>query len=258
MILRLGNPSEVLLRCMDPPTTDQVNEAIFSLVELGAIEKIEHPVIACDYSVTPLGFHLAQLSMDLRLGKMLITSSFFDCVEPILTIAAYLGGKSPILSPPRNEDASHKAHVALYRNALDQSNSFLSFTPTSQFSSTTRNISLRRFAFSDHLLVVIAFDQWNHIRTSLGKSAASSFCNSNFLSQTVMWDILDMRHHYKKQLESCGFLRSDISISPQLNDNSSSSSCLTDLKQDSRRMSLPPPHEHVVKSVICAGKIDIF
>lgn len=40
--------------------------------------------------LTPLGYHLAHLPMDARVGKLLLVGAFLQCLDPILTIAAAL------------------------------------------------------------------------------------------------------------------------------------------------------------------------
>lgn len=40
--------------------------------------------------LTPLGYHLAQLPMDARVGKLLLIAATLQCLDPILTIAAAL------------------------------------------------------------------------------------------------------------------------------------------------------------------------
>lgn len=40
--------------------------------------------------LTPLGYHLAHLPMDARVGKLLLVGAILQCLDPILTIAAAL------------------------------------------------------------------------------------------------------------------------------------------------------------------------
>lgn len=40
--------------------------------------------------LTPLGYHLAHLPMDARVGKLLLIAAILQCLDPILTIAAAL------------------------------------------------------------------------------------------------------------------------------------------------------------------------
>lgn len=52
-----------------------------------------------DETLTPLGEHLANLPLDPAVGKLLIMGAVFDCVEPVLSIAASLSYRSPFVMP---------------------------------------------------------------------------------------------------------------------------------------------------------------
>ena len=45
--------------------------------------------------LTYLGSHLARLPMDPQCGKMVLLSSVFSCLEPVLSVAACLSFKDP-------------------------------------------------------------------------------------------------------------------------------------------------------------------
>uniref|UniRef100_A0A3B5MFX6 RNA helicase n=1 Tax=Xiphophorus couchianus TaxID=32473 RepID=A0A3B5MFX6_9TELE len=64
-----------------------------------------------DEKLTPLGYHLACLPVDVRIGKLMLFGAIFRCLDPALTIAASLAFKSPFVSRPRiffREEASEK------------------------------------------------------------------------------------------------------------------------------------------------------
>ena len=60
-------------------------------------------------NVTPLGVHLGGLPVDARLGKMLVYACAFGVLDPILTIAACVGFKSPFISPMDKRDEADAA-----------------------------------------------------------------------------------------------------------------------------------------------------
>ena len=68
--------------------------------------------------LSALGFHLAQLPVDVRVGKILVYGAIFRCLDSALTIAAALTNKSPFISP-------FKVRIALQRSQI---NHFLSAT----------------------------------------------------------------------------------------------------------------------------------
>lgn len=74
-----------LLKAMEQPAKTSINTAITGLITLGALDQNEN--------LTRLGSHLLQLSVEPHLGKMLIYSVIFKCIDPILTIVATLAHK---------------------------------------------------------------------------------------------------------------------------------------------------------------------
>jgi HrpA-like RNA helicase len=84
--------SQFIASAIDPPNARNVDSAIETLQELSALDG--------DQLLTPLGDHLARLPVgNVRLGKMLIFGACFNCLTPILCIAALLSSKSPFYSP---------------------------------------------------------------------------------------------------------------------------------------------------------------
>jgi ATP-dependent RNA helicase DHX36 len=57
-------------RALEPPSAEAVAHSIFSLKELGALDTSEN--------LTPLGYHLAQLPVSGRLGKMMLFGCMFQ------------------------------------------------------------------------------------------------------------------------------------------------------------------------------------
>lgn len=53
--------------------------------------------LTTDEKLTPLGYHLACLPVDVRIGKLMLFGAIFRCLDPALTIAASLAFKSPFV-----------------------------------------------------------------------------------------------------------------------------------------------------------------
>jgi len=86
--------AEFLSHAPQPPKREQVDAAIDMLESVGAVERGEGAHAAAQH-LTPLGFHLSKLGVDVRVGKILLYSCMFGCLEKGLTIAAVLAtGKS--------------------------------------------------------------------------------------------------------------------------------------------------------------------
>ena len=58
--------------------------------------------------LTPLGYHLAALPVDPRVGKMILFGAIFSCLDPVLTVASVLGFKDPFVSPLVSKSAQER------------------------------------------------------------------------------------------------------------------------------------------------------
>ena len=59
------------------------------------------------------GYHLAQLPVDARLGKLLVMAALLGCLAPALTVAACLSHKSPFAAPVGQQDQARRAMQGL-------------------------------------------------------------------------------------------------------------------------------------------------
>ncbi|KAI4375529.1 hypothetical protein MLD38_013387 [Melastoma candidum] len=221
-VLSLGYVKPFLLKAIEPPREEAMNSAISLLYEVGALEN--------DEKLTPLGYHLARLPVDVLIGKMLLYGAIFGCLAPILSISACLSHKSPFLYPKDEAQNVERAKLALL--ADDQS-----------------SIQYEGERQSDHLLMVVAYNRWERILKEKGMKAAQHFCNSYFLSSSVMFTLRDMRIQFGTLLADIGFL-------------SLPSNHKTGLKKDkvdswlsdpSKSFNLNSGHSQIVKAILCAG-----
>ena len=72
---------------IEPPPASNVENSIHFLKQQGALTDSE--------SLTPIGQMLAQLPVDVVIGKMLLIGSVFHVIEPVMVIAAALSVQSP-------------------------------------------------------------------------------------------------------------------------------------------------------------------
>ena len=167
--LRLpGAISEVFNRALEPPSEPSVAAAVSTLLEIGAIEE--------DEELTPLGYHLAALPVDVRLGKMLLYGALFKCVDPIVMTAATISYKSPFVAPMDQREAADAA-----RRAFGTSS-------------------------SDHLTTLNAISAWRKIRHEHGRNFERQWCRKHFLSLETLQTIEDMASQFSRQLYDIGFL----------------------------------------------------
>jgi ATP-dependent RNA helicase DHX36 len=97
---------------------------------------------------------MSELPIDPRLGKMLLMGATFQCLGPILTIAAALSHKDPFSMPGTHKWAALEAKLALAGNTE-----------------------------SDHVALMRAFEGWTRARD---RGLEHEFCREYFLSNATM------------------------------------------------------------------------
>ncbi|XP_067559308.1 putative ATP-dependent RNA helicase DHX57 isoform X3 [Pseudorca crassidens] len=162
------NLQSVFSRLIEPPHTDSLRASKIRLRDLGALTP--------DEKLTPLGYHLASLPVDVRIGKLMLFGSIFRCLDPALTIAASLAFKSPFVSPwDKKEEANQKK---------------LEFA----------------FANSDYLALLRAYKGWQ-LSTKEGMRASYNYCRQNFLSGRVLQEMASLKRQFTELLSDIGFVK---------------------------------------------------
>ncbi|CAI9103779.1 OLC1v1002330C1 [Oldenlandia corymbosa var. corymbosa] len=180
-LLSLGRIKPFLLKALEPPSEETIASAISLLYEVGAIEGEEQ--------LTPLGYHLAKLPVDVLIGKMLIYGGIFGCLSPILSISAFLSYKSPFVYPKDEKQNMERARLALLQDKIGG-----------------ENASSNDNGQSDHILMMVAYRKWEKILHEDGGKAAQEFCRAYFLSSSVMFMIRDMRIQFATLLGDIGLI----------------------------------------------------
>ncbi|KAI3445599.1 hypothetical protein Pfo_002264 [Paulownia fortunei] len=221
-LLSLGGIKQFLSKALEPPREEAIASAVSSLYEVGAIEGNEE--------LTPLGYHLAKLPVDVLIGKMMLYGGIFGCLSPILTISAFLSYKSPFVYPKDERENVERAKLALL---ADQSGD-----------ATVAPDGSRQ---SDHLVMMIAYQKWDKILSVHGVKAAQKFCSSHFLSSSVMYMIRDMRIQFGTLLADIGLINI-----PKVGwkKKEKLDNWLSELSQPFNQYS---SHSVVVKAILCAG-----
>nr|CAB3499411.1 unnamed protein product [Digitaria exilis] len=169
---QLGAVSSFLAKSLQPPDPLSVNNAVELLKTIGALDDMEE--------LTSLGRHLCTLPLDPNLGKMLLMGSVFQCLDPVLTIAAALAYRNPFVLPiDRKEEAD-----AVKRSFAGDS-------------------------CSDHIALLKAFVAWKEAKQS---GRERSFCWENFLSPMTLKMMDDMRNQFFDLLSDIGFVSKTIGV----------------------------------------------
>ncbi|TPX37466.1 hypothetical protein SmJEL517_g00761 [Synchytrium microbalum] len=166
-----GKVADILSKIIEPPSVEGVAHAVSTLRVLRALNK--------DESLTPLGFHLAKLPVDVRIGKLILFGSIFGCLDRVLTIAAALSHQSPFMAPFEKRDIAGERK---------------------------KGFSL---GSSDHLTVLVAYEEWIKARQS-GKD--KDFLWYNFLSGKTLSMIAGIKRQLLELLSEIGFAPSGLYV----------------------------------------------
>ncbi|XP_054656138.1 putative ATP-dependent RNA helicase DHX57 isoform X1 [Dunckerocampus dactyliophorus] len=158
----------VFSRLIEPPATGSLEVAKQRLQDLGALTAEE--------KLTPLGYHLARLPVDVRVGKLMLFGAIFRCLDPALTIAASLAFKSPFVSPWDKREEANERKLAF------------------------------AVASSDHLALLQAYKGWCDAKKA-GNNAGSRYCRENFLSSRVLQEIACLKRQFAELLSDIGFIK---------------------------------------------------
>lgn len=178
-VMQLGKVDEFLSKVMEPPDSDAIALSIRKLVGLSAMDT--------EQNLTPLGYHLSKLPVEPQIGKMILMAAIFSCLDPVLTIAASLSFKDPFVIPLGKEHDANRQRKKL-ANGYN----------------------------SDHVMLLNAFNGWKDAKY-YGYREESDYCWENFLSQSTLKMLDDMKSQFARHLHDIGFAPSSNSKDPAMN-----------------------------------------
>ncbi len=232
--ISFNDPREILSRAMDAPPKTALDMALQHLVQLQACNIVNNsrpissalPCYSPDTAagsvdnivvrLTPLGFHLSQLPVPCRVGKLLIMGVLFECLDPILTVAAAMSSKTPFLKPFGALRAAAKVHATFEREAD---------------------------ARSDHLAAVYAYELWLGCGNDRTRR---SWCRQNYVGMEAMNTIKGLRSQFTHHLAAAGLI--EMEDLPSKNSSSPDGGQLLHPKHSSRK-----GDKALLRCVLCSG-----
>uniref|UniRef100_A0A3B3QJM3 Putative ATP-dependent RNA helicase DHX57 n=1 Tax=Paramormyrops kingsleyae TaxID=1676925 RepID=A0A3B3QJM3_9TELE len=155
---------DVFSRLIEPPLPGGLDAAKQRLQDLGALTPEE--------KLTPLGYHLACLPVDVRIGKLMLFGAIFRCLDPALTIAASLAFKSPFVR------------------------------------SKWQYLNQWEMEWGDSLMLHCTQGWCAAARK--GNQAGFQFCRENFLSGRVLQEIASLKRQFAELLSDIGFVKEEL------------------------------------------------
>jgi hypothetical protein len=159
-----------LAKAITPPHEKSIANALELLVDLGA-------VLPETNDLTTLGECLSVLSLEPRVGKMVIWSYLLGCSRVASQMAVAMSYKSPFVLPP----------------------------PTMRREAEKAQLALSNYSESDQVTVLNAIVKRDQLKRKSGDGAYRDWCRRNFLSPSTLQMIADLRKNLTRELSSLGF-----------------------------------------------------
>ncbi|NXW61524.1 DHX34 helicase, partial [Eurystomus gularis] len=146
---------------LEPPPLSSLEMAMRYLKAQGALDEAEE--------LTPIGTLLAQLPVDVVVGKMLVLGALFGLAEPILSVAAVLSVPSPFLRP-----AHPDPDRAAARRPLESPH-------------------------GDPLTLLNLFNQWVQVKSERGGNSRK-WCRRRGLEEHRLYEATNLRRQFQELL----------------------------------------------------------
>ncbi|GAA3323386.1 ATP-dependent RNA helicase HrpA [Paeniglutamicibacter sulfureus] len=104
---------------VQPPDAKSVNDGVALLRELGALNT------GTEATITPVGKSLAQLPVDVRLGRMIVESGNRGCAKEVMVLAAALSIQDP-RERPSEETGKRERAAEMHKRFMDAKSDFSS------------------------------------------------------------------------------------------------------------------------------------
>ena len=158
-----------LSKAITPPHAKSISNALELLVNLGAVMPETN-------DLTTLGECLSVLSLEPRVGKMVIWSYLLGCTKVASQMAVAMAYKSPFVLPP----------------------------PHMRREAENAQLKLSDYSESDQVTVLNAIIKRDQLKKR-GEGKYRDWCRKNFLSPSSLQMIGDLRKNLTRELSSLGF-----------------------------------------------------
>jgi len=159
-----------LASALTPPHPISVQNALESLVEMGAMDGETN-------DLTKLGHCLSVLSLEPRVGKMLIWSYILGCSKEATSMAVASSYKSPFILPP----------------------------PSMRYDADEAKIELSRGTESDQVTVLNVLKVRDDMYRKGRQNQFYNYCRRNFINTPTINMIADLRRNIARELITIGF-----------------------------------------------------
>ena len=170
-MVSMGLPDVRKFPFIEPPPLESLEESIMVLKAQNALNE--------DESLTTIGQMLANLPVDVVIGKMLIMGTLFDQSDAILSLAAALSVQNPFTN-----DAYKDQDCIANRRNLDSDH-------------------------GDPITLWNSYREWLQIK-ALNRENSRRWCKKRGLEEQRFYEMTKLRQQFKDLLEDAGLLQKDL------------------------------------------------
>uniref|UniRef100_A0A7S3VCU7 RNA helicase n=1 Tax=Chaetoceros debilis TaxID=122233 RepID=A0A7S3VCU7_9STRA len=163
-----GIPS-FLGAALSPPHEKSVTNALDALIALGAMDE--------DTNLTRLGHCLSHLSVDPRLGKMIVWGYILGCAKDAVAMAVGMSYKSPFILPP----------------------------PAMRSEAEEAKLDISGDTESDHVTMLKVLKVLDGYRKEGREYEFYNYCSSNFINAATIKMVSDLRQNIARELIAIGY-----------------------------------------------------
>ncbi|XP_013174019.1 PREDICTED: probable ATP-dependent RNA helicase YTHDC2 [Papilio xuthus] len=161
--------ADFLSKALEPPSFLAVRNAVSLLKTIGALTANE--------DLTEIGQHLLDLTVEPKLGKMLLYACVMKCLDPVLTIVCSLANKEPFQ---------------------------ISMNPENRKRGSLARKDFASDSYSDHMALLRAFQAWQMARSN---GTERAFCAKNLICGATMEMIVGYRSQLLAQLRALSLVK---------------------------------------------------
>ncbi|KAH8408892.1 hypothetical protein KR009_003362, partial [Drosophila setifemur] len=162
-MISMGLPDVRVFPFIEAPESEQIEQTILALKQ--------HCALSMDEKITPLGSSLANLPVELSIGKMLLMGCVFPEVEQLLTLAAMLSVQSPLTSRAHTDQRCERERQDM---ESDQ---------------------------GDLFTLLSCFREW--LQLKLRREGTRQWCHRLGIEEQRFYEVAKLRQQFQRILESC-------------------------------------------------------
>ncbi|XP_017089101.2 probable ATP-dependent RNA helicase DHX34 isoform X1 [Drosophila bipectinata] len=163
-MISMGLPNVRDFPFIEAPKSEQVEQTILALKQ--------HCALSVEEKITPLGSSLANLPVELSIGKMLLMGCVFPEVEQLLTLAAMLSVQNPLTTRAQTD---HRCERERQPFESDQ---------------------------GDLFTILRCFREW--LQLKLRREETRKWCHRLGIEEQRFYEVTKLRNQFQRILESCG------------------------------------------------------